>query len=133
MNQEKLNNSIKEYKKHIAKIGNIEALNERNERKEYYQAWTKERIKTMTEDEFVEYIGKLWSMIVWGNKKYIADKIIEINGFENIKNMIIDLLYGTDAIEKRWDRFYKAKTRLGPSSMSELLSYINPNEYVICN
>lgn len=47
--------------------------------------------------------------------------------------MIIDLLYGTDSIEKRWDRFYKAKTRLGPSSMSELLSYINPNEYVICN
>ena len=100
---------------------------------QYYQGWTKERIKKMTSDEFVEFIGKLWSMIVWGNKKYIADKIIEINGFENIKNMIIDLLYGTDSIEKRWDRFYKAKTRLGPSSMSELLSYINPNEYVICN
>ena len=66
MNQEKLNNSIKEYKKHIAKIGNIEAINERNERKEYYQAWTKERIEAMTENEFVEYIGKLWSMIVWG-------------------------------------------------------------------
>ena len=133
MEQKKLNNSIKEYEKHIAIMGNIEAMRKRNERKEYYQAWTKERIKTMTEDEFVEYIGKLWSMIVWGNKKYIADKIIEINGFDNIKNMIIDLLYGTDSIEKRWDRFYKAKTRLGPSSMSELLSYINPNEYVICN
>ena len=96
---------------------------------QYYQGWTKEKIKKMTPDEFVEFIGKLWSMIVWGNKKYIADKIIEINGFENIKDMIIDLLYGTDSIEKRWDRFYKAKTRLGPSSMSELLSYINPNEY----
>lgn len=64
-NNEKLSNSIKEYKKHIAKRGNIEAIDERNERKEYYQAWTKERIKYMTEDEFVEYIGKLWSMLVW--------------------------------------------------------------------
>lgn len=133
MNQEKLNSSIREYKKHIAKIGDIEAINERNERKVYYQSWTKERIQNMTEDEFVEYIGKLWSMIVWGNKKYIADKIIEINGFDNIKNMIIDLLYGNDSIETRWDRFYKAKTRLGASSMSELLSYVNPDEYVICN
>ena len=133
MNQEKLNNSIKEYKKHIAKIGNIEAINERNERKEYYQAWTKERIEAMTENEFVEYIGKLWSMIVWGNKKYIADKIIELNGFNKIKKYLINLLYGNSPIEKRWDDFYKNIKQIGPSSMSELLSYINPNEYVICS
>lgn len=133
MNNTKLKNIIDNYKKHIENIQDIEAINERKERMQYYKGWTKERIRNMTSDEFVEFIGKLWSMIVWGNKKYIADKIIEINGFENIKNMIIDLLYGTDSIEKRWDRFYNAKTRLGASSMSELLSYINPNEYVICN
>lgn len=133
MNQEKLTKSIKEYKKHIAKIEDIEAIHERNGRKEYYQAWTKERIKDMTEDEFVEYIGKLWSMLVWGNKKYIADKIIEENGFDKVKDMLINLLYGTDSIENRWDKFYKNIKQIGPSSMSELLSYINPNEYVICN
>ena len=72
-------------------------------------------------------------MIVWGNKKYIADKIIELNELENIKNMLIDLLYGTEDIVERWDRFYKNIKQIGPSSMSELLSYINPNEYVICN
>lgn len=38
MNNEKLNNSIKEYKKRISKIGDIEAINERNERKQYYQS-----------------------------------------------------------------------------------------------
>lgn len=133
MNQEKLNISIKEYLKQIKKVGDIEAINERKERKEYYQSWSKEKIINMTEDEFVEYIGKLWSMIVWGNKKYIADKIIEVNGFENIKNMLINLLYGKEEIEKRWNRFYKNIKQIGPSSMSELLSYINPDEYVICN
>ena len=84
MNQEKLNAVIQKYIKHISNIGDIEALNERNERKFYYKSWTKDKIKNMAQDEFVEYIGKLWSMIVWGNKKYIADKIIELNGFENI-------------------------------------------------
>ncbi len=133
MNQEKLNNVIQKYKKHVLNIGNIEAINERNERKSYYQAWTEEKIKNMTEDEFVEYIGKLWSMIVWGNKKYIADKIIELNGFENIKKRLIDLLYGKRDIDKRWDEFYKNIKQVGPSTMSELLSYINPQEYVICN
>ena len=72
-------------------------------------------------------------MIVWGNKKYIADKIIKLNGFDNFKNMLVELLYGSKDIEKRWDKFYKNIKQVGPSTMSELLSYINPDEYVICN
>lgn len=133
MNRERLINSINEYKKHLIQIGDIEAINERNERKHYYQSWTKEKIEKMNEDEFVEYIGKLWSMLVWGNKKYIADKIIELNGFENIKKQLVDLLYGKNDIIKRWDNFYQNIKQIGPSTMSELLSYINPSEYVICN
>lgn len=87
----------------------------------------------MSEDDFSEYIGKLWSMLVWGNKKYIADKIIELNGFEKIKENLVNLLYGKDDIIKRWDSFYKNIKQIGPSTMSELLSYINPDGYVICN
>lgn len=133
MNNNKLNDVIKRYKEHIRRVNDIEDINERKERMRYYQSWTADKINTMTEDEFVEYIGKLWSMIVWGNKKYIADKIIDLNGFNKIKKCLIDLLYGKEAIEKRWDYFSKNIKQIGPSSMSELLSYINPNEYVICN
>ena len=133
MNLKLLNTIIQEYKKQISTVNDIEAIDERKERMQYYQSWTKEKIQKMTEDEFVEYIGKLWSMIVWGNKKYIADKIIETNGFDNVKKMLIELLYGTSDIEERWDNFYKNIKQIGPSSMSELLSYINPDEYVICN
>lgn len=133
MNYKKLEKVINEYKKNASNILDIEDIKERNERKEYYQSWTKERIMNMNEDEFVEYIGKLWSMIVWGNKKYIADKIIELNGFSNFKNNLINLLYGKENIENRWDDFYKNIKQVGPSTMSELLSYVNPNEYVICN
>ena len=133
MNQNLLNKVIDEYKQHICRDVEIEAINERQERMEYYQSWTIEKIKIMTEEEFTKFIGKLWSMIVWGNKKYIADKIIESNGFNKIKKYLIYLLYGKDSIEKRWDTFYKNIKLIGPSSMSELLSYINPNEYIICN
>ena len=133
MKEDLLNIAINNYKNHILNVGNIEAINERKERKEYYQSWTKEKINNMSEDDFAEYIGKLWSMLVWGNKKYIADKIIELNGFEKIKKNLVNLLYGKDDIIKRWNTFYKEIKQIGPSTMSELLSYINPNEYVICN
>lgn len=133
MNSVILKTVINEYKKQISGTSAIEAINERNARKQYYQSWTKTKIQNMNEDEFVEYIGKLWSMLVWGNKRYIANKIIESNGFTNIKEQLINLLYGNESIIQRWDKFYKSIKHIGPSSMSELLSYINPEEYVICN
>lgn len=133
MNEEKILWAIKEYRKNIDSIENIDAMTERNERRKYYQSWTEEKIRDMTEEEFTEYIGRLWSMLVWGNKKYIADRIIEENGFNKVKEMLVNLLYGTENIESRWDDFYKNVKQIGPSSMSELLSYTNPNEYFICN
>ena len=44
---------------------------ERKERKVYYQSFTKDKLLTMTEEDFFEYISRLWSMLIWGNKKYI--------------------------------------------------------------
>lgn len=133
MNSEKINFSINEFKKLNEKISNEDGIKERNERKAYYQSWTKEKIKKMNEDDFAEYIGKLWSMIVWGNKKYITNKIIELNGFEKVKNELIELLYGSDIIENRYDKFSKNVKQIGHSTISELLSYVNPDEYTICN
>ena len=62
----------------------------------------------MTEDEFLEYVSKLWSMLIWGNKKYVVDKLIADNGFTALKKQLAELLYGTNPIEKRWDLFLKS-------------------------
>lgn len=110
-----------------------ENLTERKERKNYYQSYTKDKLLAMSEDEFLEYISKLWSMLIWGNKKYVVDKLIADNGFSNIKNQLVDLLYGTASIEKRWDTFLKTIKGLGPATISELLTYTKPQEYVIFN
>lgn len=55
----------------------------------------------MNEEEFYEYICKLWVMIIWGNKHYIIDKYINYNGFETLKKSIAYLLYGNNPIEVR--------------------------------
>ena len=46
----------------------------------------------MDQEEFYEYISKLWAMIIWGNKHYIIDKYINDNGFETLKKSDIHVM-----------------------------------------
>ena len=135
MNAQKLNSAIAEFTK--KKKSNAayyeENWAERKERKDYYQSFTKDKLIAMTEEEFSEYISKLWSMLIWGNKKYVVDKLISDNGFATLKKQLAELLYGTSLIEKRWDTFSKSIKGMGPATISELLTYANPQEYVIFN
>lgn len=72
-------------------------------------------------------------MLIWGNKKYVVDKLIADNGFDALKKQLAELLYGTAPIEKRWNSFLKSVKGMGPATISELLTYANPDKYVIFN
>ena len=132
MNYKLLKNKVEQY---LSKKNedNFNDIIEREEREKFYCQYNKEKIINMNRDELYEYIGKLWAMIIWGNKQYIIDKYINDNGFDNLKNQIAYLLYGKDSIEIRWDSFKDNIKGFGPAMMSELLCYINPNEYMIWN
>jgi len=106
---------------------------ERNERKAYYQSFTKDKLLAMTEEDFFEYMSRLWSMVMWGNKRFVVDKMIADNGFDMLKKQLAELLYGTAQFEKRWNTFLKSVKGMGPSTISELLTYTNPNEYILFN
>ena len=110
-----------------------EHRNERAERKHFYQSYTKERILEMTEEDFFEYISRLWAMLIWGNKQYVVEKLIDDNSFENIKENLVDLLYGEESLEIRWDSFKENIKGLGPATISELLTYVHPQECIIFN
>ena len=91
------------------------------------------KLLAMTEEDFLEYISRLWAVLMWGNKKYVVDKLIEDNGFSTLKKQLADLLYGSASVEKRWDIFLKSVKGMGPATISELLSYMNPQEYIVFN
>ena len=134
MNKELLNKAINKYKEQKKNDINLDAINERKKRKSYYQSWTKEKINAMTEDEFIEYIGKLWATNRRKNKKDFGEFIIEKNnGLSNLKKYLINLLYGEDDIALRWDDFRNNIIHLGEAAMSELLCLVNPKEYIIFN
>ena len=136
MNNDKLNTAIQSYieKKKKNSAYYEENWIERKERRDYYQSFDKIKLLSMTEDDFLEYMSKLWSMLIWGNKKYVVDKLIADNGFNKIKEQLVELLYGTSPIDVRWDFFFKQNIKgIGPATISELLTYINPQEYAIFN
>ena len=135
MNKDKLKFAIEAYISKRSSNGDYynEDWSDRIARKEYYSSFTKDKLLKMTTDDMLEYIGKLWSMLIWGNKKYVVDKLISDNGLENLKAKLAELLYGSEPIEERWDDFLKNVKGIGPSTVSELLTYIDPERYMIFN
>jgi hypothetical protein len=110
-----------------------EKKRERVERVSYYQAYAREKIAGMSEDDFYDYIARLWAMLIWGNKKYVVDKLIADNGFENLRSELAELVWGASPIEQRWDHFRSRIKGMGPAMMSEILCDSHPDEYVLWN
>lgn len=106
---------------------------ERAERKAFYQGWTAGHLAEMTADELTEYISGLWAMQIWGNKRYVADKLIENNGLAEVGRGLGELLWGTDPVPGRWDRFRARIKGVGPAMMSELLCYVHPEQCMVWN
>ena len=48
---------------------------ERKERKVYYQSFTKDKLLATTEEDFFEYMSRLWSMLIWGEE--IKDTVVD--------------------------------------------------------
>ena len=108
-------------------------LAQRKERTEYYRSWTNERLLKMNEEEFYEYVSKLWAMLIWGNKQYVVDKLIQDHGFNTVKTHIANLVWGKEPVEQRWDAFRKSIKGIGPAMMSEILCHVHPEEFIIWN
>lgn len=135
MNRKKLREHIERYK-NTKPPGDIQAEEDFQERKGrvvYYQKYTPDRLKALTEEEFAEYISPLWAMLMWGNKQYVIDKLTSQNGFEKIKEALVGLLWGEEDIEERWDKFRGNIKGMGPAMMSELLCMTHPKSYMVWN
>lgn len=135
MNKGKLNSAILLYLSKKSKKQNsyLKKLNELKSKCEHYSSYDKEKIIDMQKESFYEYIGALDAMLMWGNKRYVIDKMISDNGFENLKENLAELLFSPSSIDLRWDNFTKSVKGIGAAIISELLSYTHPNEYAVYN
>lgn len=91
---------IKVYKEYSKSEEYKRDILEREERKKFYQGFTAAKIKKMDEYEFTQFIGKLWASEMFTNKEYRVKMIIASNGFDKLKEELINLLYGKKEPEK---------------------------------
>ena len=97
------------------------------------RSYTKERLLALTEEELYDYLAPLWAMLMWGNKHYQIDNIIESNGMLLLRKQLANLIHGEETIEKRWDEFRAKIKGIGPAMMSELLCKTHPEQYLLWN
>ena len=82
----------------------------------------------MDEQNFGKLISTLWSFAMWGNKSYLLSKILKDNPLEELKPKLRELLYGDRPLEKRFDHFRQETIHFGPATISELLSFVHPDD-----
>lgn len=135
MNKQKLKKHIasfvKKSKQETGKFTND--YRERLDLIKYYQSYDKLQILSMTPDDIYQYISKLWAMLIWGNKKYIVDKIIDDNGLKKFREQLANLVWGNDDISNRWDEFRTEIKGFGPAMISEILCKTHPNDFMLWN
>lgn len=135
MDTQILNRHLNAFKKWF-KVNKAQAVTEQTEREQLaikVQSYTKEKLYNMSEEEFFDYIAPLWAMVMWGNKHYQVDSIIETNGMPLLREQFVNLIYGTSPLAKRWDDFRVKIKGVGPAIMSELLCKSFPDQYLIWN
>jgi len=110
-------------------------VKDREGRVRYFSAaLKKEKLESMTELDFGEFITKLWAARTWTNKEYLIQKMIADNdGLENIRKHLSDLLHGRDIFESRYARFMENVSGFGPGYVTEILCHFNPSEFGIWN
>lgn len=92
-----------------------------------------EHVERLTEDDFGTIVKSLWASLIWGNKEYLINKILEDNGIAKIRQELALLLFGSQPLEERFDRFKKQIKGLGPSSITEILVFTHPDRCCLWN
>lgn len=107
---------------------------ERDKLREIYQELLDPRaLEVLTELEFSRLISIMWAWHAWGNKAYVANRIIEENGLETLREALRELLWSDKSLEERYDNFSERIKGIGPASVTEILAFTHPKECGLWN
>ena len=135
MNTALLQKHIQAYIRQLSKDSKLTQadIQQREERMGFYQGWTAARIKSMTPDDVAQYLSRLWAMLIWGNKQYVVDKVINTNGLDKFRQELAELVWGQAPLAARWDRFRENIKSVGPAMMSEILCHTHHDICMLWN
>ena len=101
--------------------------------REFQTLLSEENVEGLTEPDFRKIIASLWAYVGWTNKDYVADRVLTYKDIKELRSELKELLYGKDPFPQRYDHFSRSIRGLGPSGLTEILAFFNPQEYGIWN
>ena len=132
--QENIKRYLEKFEVFMKTEKGLEWQRERKDRIKLFQKLlSKEHPDNLTEEDFARIIKNLWATDFWRNKDYLVRKLREDNDLEKLRKELRDLIYGTEPLEARFDKFKSSIKGLGPSSITEILLFVSPNDYCLWN
>jgi hypothetical protein len=111
-----------------------EISKERDINQRFFQKDLRAKLDDFTTSTLEEVLGHLWSMAVWGNKSYYAGRIVDMNsgGLPTVVRYLRELYVSRDPVET-YAAVVGSFHGMGPSSISEALSYLHPDQFIPWN
>jgi len=106
---------------------------ERESRVTFFREELPTRLPDLSEADVTELVTMLWATAMWGNKQYHAQQIITENGIDKLRQELTKLLDASQPPGKRYARFVGNVKHLGPAAVTEMLTYISPDQCGIWN
>lgn len=91
---------------------------------------SKNKILVLNESGLRRIIRSLWAWKTWPSD-LVVDEMLKYSDVTEIRTSLDNLLYGPDPLEKRLDDF-QIKF-FGPSSLTEIMAFVDPHEYALWN
>ena len=110
----------------LASSSELENIGQKLEEKSrlFQSTLNPEAIDSMREEDFSKVVGKIFSI------RRKSKRLVKATGFKNLRAMVIELLYGKDPIEKRFNEFVnsieKIDEKMRINFASELLHFTDP-------
>ena len=101
--------------------------------KEFRDLLGKKNIDKLSSKDFTKIVKGLWASNIWVNKDYLVKKILDSSNINEIRTELKELIHGGSPISERFDRFKSKIKGLGPSSITEILVFMEPDKYCLWN
>ena len=128
-----LDKAIRDFREYIQTEDFQRYLQDRKNRTLFFQKELPSRLENFSEADVEQIVGSLWAHQMWGNKAYVAQKIVQENTLERLRDHIQMLYQMAEDPEEAYARFLKSVKRWGPASITEMLAYIYPQRCGIWN
>lgn len=93
---------------------------------------SRDAVTTLEEGDIRELVRNLWAFRSWSNKDYLVEQILE-DDIQHVRATFHEALYGTEEISEKFEVLNENVNMLGPASISEILTFMYPEQCAIFN